>query len=211
MNAPRGSYVYPIAWLFVLMSAVGLSMWIAVRLRRQYTAAQLPAALRLQATGLPFGHRAYGHLVGQVAHARRYQRPLSALILRLVDDDLLEGTDLKGASTCLLAVNRSRYRRLPWRSVRQSVALRLATILREATRESDMVAYDIRYGHFVILFPETTKPQAIQAMQRLYDLIYHRTCVSLRGGVAQFPADGVTLEALLHQAQEDCNLQKESS
>ena len=196
--------MHPIAWLLVLTLAIGLSALAMVLLGRQRDAASPPAALRLQSTSIALDHRAYSQLVSYVAHARRYQRPLSALILSPDDDDL----QIQFPHLPFAGQSRSR-RLLRLESPRQSAALRLTAILHEATRESDIVMYDTRHNHFVILFPETDKPQAVQAMQRLGDLIYQRTSVSLRSGVAQFPADGVTLEALLHSAQTDCNLQKE--
>ena len=77
---------------------------------------------------------------------------------------------------------------------------RVATILRETTRDVDCAA---RYGgeEFVVLLPETKAAGAIETAQRIRtrlatdDLVGGKVSVSI--GVAQFPEDGDAPEALL--------------
>jgi len=80
---------------------------------------------------------------------------------------------------------------------------RVATILRETTRDVDCAA---RYGgeEFVVLMPETRASGAIETAQRIRtrlatdELVGGKVSVSI--GVAQFPEDGDAPEALLARA-----------
>jgi diguanylate cyclase (GGDEF)-like protein len=77
---------------------------------------------------------------------------------------------------------------------------RVATILREATRDVDCAA---RYGgeEFVVLLPETEADGAAETAQRIRARLADDTLVggklTLSFGLAQFPADADTPEALL--------------
>ena len=81
--------------------------------------------------------------------------------------------------------------------------LRIAAVLREATRDVDCAA---RYGgeEFVVLMPETKAPGAIEAAERIRtrlatdERVGGKLSVSI--GVAQFPDDGAAPEALLARA-----------
>ncbi len=80
---------------------------------------------------------------------------------------------------------------------------RIAGVLRETTRDVDCA---VRYGgeEFVVLMPETKAPGAIETAQRIRtrlatdELVGEKLSVSI--GVAQFPDDGDTPEALLARA-----------
>jgi len=80
---------------------------------------------------------------------------------------------------------------------------RIAGVLRETTRDVDCA---VRYGgeEFVVLMPETKAPGAIETAQRIRtrlatdELVGGKLSVSI--GVAQFPDDGDTPEALLARA-----------
>ena len=80
---------------------------------------------------------------------------------------------------------------------------RIAGVLRETTRDVDCA---VRYGgeEFVVLMPETKAPGAIETAQRIRTrlatdkLVGGKLSVSI--GVAQFPDDGDTPEALLARA-----------
>src|SRR4029077_12101763 len=81
--------------------------------------------------------------------------------------------------------------------------LRIAAVLREATRDVDCAA---RYGgeEFVVLMPETKAPGAIEAAERIRTRLTADERVggelSVSIGVAQFPDDGDAPEALLARA-----------
>ncbi len=81
--------------------------------------------------------------------------------------------------------------------------LRIAAVLREATRDVDCAA---RYGgeEFVVLMPETKAPGAIEAAERIRTRLAADERVggtlSVSIGVAQFPDDGAAPEALLARA-----------
>jgi hypothetical protein len=76
----------------------------------------------------------------------------------------------------------------------------VGAILRDAVRGSDLVTYDARHEQYVVLFTESTRLQTWQAARRLRLLLFTRTCLCVRIGLAEFPADGLTLEDLITMA-----------
>jgi hypothetical protein len=146
-------------------------------------------ALASAATGVPLTHRARPQLDGELARAQRYQWPLTVAVVCLETDVLLERTDL------LLTLGENGTARHSQLSIFLAGA-----VLRDAIRGSDFVTYDARRDQYIILFTESTKVQAWKAAQRVQTLVYTRTCLCVRIGLAEFPADGLTLEDLITMA-----------
>jgi hypothetical protein len=146
-------------------------------------------ALASDAPGVPLTQRARPQLAGELARARRYQRPLTVGVMRLDTDAPGEwphlGLACGGNGTVLH---------------NQLLFCHVGAILREAMRGSDLVTYDARQAQYVLLFPESTKSQAVQAARRLRLLVYTRACLRVCIGLAEFPIDGLTLEDLLTMA-----------
>jgi hypothetical protein len=164
--------------------------WLAPwRRRRAVVAVRRAMALAADATGVPLAHRARPQLDGELARARRYQRPLTVAVVRLDPDAAGECTDL-------------------WLTLRGNgtgphspLTFFLAgAVLRAAVRGSDLVTYDAPHAQYVLLFTESTKLQTVQAAHRLQALVYTRTRLDMRLGLAEFPADGLTLEDLITMA-----------
>lgn len=84
----------------------------------------------------------------------------------------------------------------------EALACLTAAGLREILRTSDVVCYDSAEGHFVLGLTESDAATARRAVSRIRSLFQERLGVDLRTGVAQFPADGLTLEDLLSTARE---------
>jgi hypothetical protein len=138
---------------------------------------------------VPLAHRARPQLDGELARARRYQRPLTVAVVRLDTDAPVERTDFLFALGGNGTVPHS-----------QLTFFLAGAVLRDAVRGSDLVTYDARRDQYVILFTESTRLQTLQAAHRLQDLMYARTRLGMRIGLAEFPVDGLTLEDLITMA-----------
>ncbi len=76
----------------------------------------------------------------------------------------------------------------------------ISSLLRDNLRNCDMLTYDVTNDYYVILMPETSASFAEQAMLRLNEIISKRVKVNLRIGIAEFPADGLTIDDLVNHA-----------
>jgi hypothetical protein len=83
----------------------------------------------------------------------------------------------------------------------QVATIVFGSVLQEALRESDIVTYVVAHNQYAILLTESTKAQARRAIERLAALYNQRTLDHLRAGIAEFPADALTLEELIASAQ----------
>ena len=133
-----------------------------------------PLALGVEAGTLPTLHQALPRLGHEVARARRYERPLS--IALIASDDAYAPS---------------------------LITLMLAALVRESVRDTDIVAYAPSLALCIIVMPEAREVGARTAMQRLEALCLERLLIPVRSGVAEFPAAGWTLEALIKQAEAD--------
>lgn len=162
----------------VLLSAT-LLMW---QRRQKLSVIDRAVSLTIQATGIPPYRRSLPQLAQELDRARRCQRPLTAVVLSFQSD---AGLEQKRALVFHLAV------RL------------VGTMLRDAFRASDIVTYDSINDQYVILLIESSKSQALQAVCRLSQRLFKQTAVHFKIGMAEFPADGLTIEDLVIGAQVD--------
>jgi len=81
----------------------------------------------------------------------------------------------------------------------------VGVIARDALRECDIVTYDPIANHYVILLPDSDEDKARQAARRLGELVFRRTALSIRTGVARFPGDGLILQTLVNKAGAACH------
>lgn len=191
--------VFQPLWLFALMP-VGLSLF-AMRLLWQRWRAGMAVhrviTLTSQAMGIPLYACAHPQLTEELARARRYQHPLAVMVMSLnnAPEDMPRGV---GPGTWWSSSAATHLQRL---LVYQLTLSFVGSLLREALRESDMVTYNAAHHQYVIVFPESTSEQALQAGKRLHALCYQHTRLLLHFGVAEFPADGMTLATLVSAAQ----------
>jgi len=169
--------------VFTCISAVTALVLAAVVLERRRVEDQL----RLLAVSDPLtGLSNYGHLVdvleGEVQRSLRTERPFAVLFLDM--DHLKTINDRYGhliGSRCL------------WR---------VAEVLRKACRSIDTAA---RYGgdEFALVLPESDDAAAQLVSRRVNELLAADTRqppVSVSSGIASFPKDGNSAEALLNTA-----------
>jgi hypothetical protein len=74
----------------------------------------------------------------------------------------------------------------------------VASVLREAMRETDIVTFSITGARCLVVIPEAGRAEMRQAMDRL---LAAQPAVPVRIGMAVFPDDGWTLTTLLEHAE----------
>jgi hypothetical protein len=160
-------------------------------------------------------------LDGELRRSRRYERPLSLLVVVPAVDQLPPlgngvrphngngngnghdagdshanggGHGAPGDHEIADAVMRPLF----WAQLR---FLMLGSLLCGTLRESDVVSYAAEFHQFVALLPECDRAAAHRTLDRLHQLYATRMGIGLRVGVAAYPADGLTLDDLLEHAR----------
>jgi hypothetical protein len=151
----------------------------------------------LQASGILLYRSARPQLAQELTRARRYQHPLTVVTMSFAHEQF---TEQQYDLTTEHDDSHGSYVEQQIYSFHFVFPL-VGVIVRDAIRESDIITYDAINNQYVILLPESSKPYAIQAVQRLITLISKRVLISLRVGLAEFPTDGLTIEDLVHRAQ----------
>jgi hypothetical protein len=81
----------------------------------------------------------------------------------------------------------------------------LASVLREVTRDTDIVIYATALRRSLVVMPETSAAAAQQAVGRLQALCARRLHGTMCAGLAVFPDDGWTFEELVRQAEHNAS------
>jgi hypothetical protein len=139
------------------------------------------------------------HLRGEMDRARRYQRPLSVLVVtpHPVDDDgswpvpIGEADAHSNGKKVLLET------RLP-----HLASFLVGSILAGAVRQGDKVTYRTPNDRFVVFLAEADREVARGAVRRIQGMMRERARLGMRVGIATFPEDGLTLSDLLGEAAE---------
>jgi diguanylate cyclase (GGDEF)-like protein len=140
-------------------------------------------------TGL-FNHRRFQEaLHSELLRCERHKRPLGVLMLDV--DFFKKVNDTMG------------------HPAGDELLRRLAEVLSKDLRQTDLIS---RYGgeEFAVLLPETTKSEALQVAERMREAVEQRVNengtwgqqVTVSVGVATFPEDGATAEAVLEAADQ---------
>jgi GGDEF domain-containing protein len=168
------------------------------RFRHAEAAFAHAASLASRTAGIPLFRHSLPELTQEVTRARRYQRPLSIMVLSMQPDQLSEYmSSLFGRGGNGNSANRDR---LLARAA-QLVTVVLGPVLRDVLRQTDIVTYMAAEDQYVILLPESDGAQAERVVERINEHFYTRTFAHLRAGIAAFPADGLTVEDLVARAQ----------
>lgn len=138
-------------------------------------------------TGL-FNHRRFQEaLQSELLRCERHKRPLAVLMLDV--DFFKRVNDSMG------------------HPAGDELLRRLGEVLSADLRQTDLIS---RYGgeEFAVLLPETTKAEALQVAERMREAVELKInqgktwtqVITISGGVATFPEDGATAEAVLDAA-----------
>jgi GGDEF domain-containing protein len=118
----------------------------------------------------------------ELRRARRYQRPLSLMIL-----DIAVAEALHGAAA---------------RTHRIAQCIRLGELLQEVLRETDLPGYEPATQEFVALLPEADSAAAEEVGERIRRLWSAQPgAVNLTIGMATYPEDGLLLDNLMDAAR----------
>jgi GGDEF domain-containing protein len=138
-------------------------------------------------------------LCNELARARRTQRPLSLAVLRLGGDlqpGKTNGSHAAGNGNGTWGMQQM-----------QTLALvfpQFGYILRNALRESDIVACGPAPNEYLVALAETNKEQALHFVRRFSKLALVSPLIEVKAGIAEFPSDGLTIEDLATCAQKTC-------
>ena len=153
----------------------------------------------LQASAVPTYKSTLSKLTTELGRMRRYNRPLTIVVLKIESDQLL--IDMKRD---LFPANGSgsvnSYDHI-MRTIQLVFSL-AGSLLGESLRESDIATYDVATNQYILVLPECDAAQAMQTVQRLKVLLFKRTAGHLVEGVAEFPKDGIIIEDLVAKAME---------
>lgn len=175
VDAPLGS------WLYVVGLLLGVALFLAWQ-RRPATAWGAPPNADM---AVPSYRKSLPRLSQELARMRRYERSLAVLVIDI--DPRLGEADSVSAK----------------RNGRElTVAFwHMGAMLRELTRNSDIVTSDPADDRFVVLLPESNRAQAELAASRLRTPLAASTQLLVRMGVAEFPGDGLIIEELVKSAE----------
>jgi len=145
----------------------------------------LPSVLSTMAEGVD-------RLSAELDRARRYNHSLSVVVLsaspitEFVERQNGTGNAIEGAALET--------------SLPQVVSLLAAGVLRDVVRKSDIVCYWPSENRFVLALAESDVHSGRKALRRIEELFRTRLRLSVHAGLARFPDDGLTLDALVSKA-----------
>lgn len=128
-----------------------------------------------------------GSIYKELRRARRYQRPLSVVTLR-VDQDALQRALPEMIKTVQQAM------------MREYVFANVSRILDENMDDFDTIT--LRDNNFVLILPEKTSDEAWLVAQQLQEVIQEEMHITLQTGMANFPDEAITFETLIEKAIE---------
>jgi hypothetical protein len=137
------------------------------------------------------------NLSAELDRARRYNHSLSIVVLSatpIADHIAHQNGDGSNGSNGT-AESASLETSLP-----QVVSLLAAGVLRDVVRKSDIVCYWPTENRFVMALAESDVQSGRKALRRIEELFRDRLRLSVHAGLARFPDDGLTLDALVSKA-----------
>lgn len=153
----------------------------------------------LARAGVATFRQALPRLRAELDRARRYNRPLTLALLGdarispgAPQAPLLYDANARRAGTVAHAT--------PLAPGSPLIPAVIASLLREMTREVDIVTYAATLGRCMVAMPEATEVQGRQAMTRVGEMCARRLMVPVQARLASFPQDGWTLEELIRRA-----------
>jgi hypothetical protein len=151
--------------------------------------------LSIQAAGVPTYRQTIPAIAAELRRCRRYERPLTVLAVSLgaanvplTGETGANGVDPAAAQVALHS------------GVDCLVFLLLGTLLRDVTRESDLVTYAAEEHVYALFLAEASGEAAVKAARRLARALHERAGVRIRAGIAEFPGHGLTVDALFDHA-----------
>lgn len=138
-----------------------------------------------------FDHRLRAEFQLEMLRSRRFERPLSLLVIQPV----------WGSSK---NIGRSRGEDHPAevdRQLSRGFKRRLGLLVLHHVRRLDKVGWDREEGRYIVICPETPSAGTQVLLSRIQASVSQHLGASVRGGVASSPEDGFELDQLLIQAE----------
>jgi hypothetical protein len=147
------------------------------------------AAIASEAAGVPVYEQAMPLVAAELHRARRYEHPLSVLVLSpdITPSPRANGSAAGSASASIETM--------------YNAFFLLGSLVHDSLRESDIVAFEPDDQLYVAFLSESDDVAARHAARRFRQAYHERTNSSLRVGMAQFPADGFTIDDLVAHAR----------
>ena len=124
----------------------------------------------------------------ELTRSRRHNHPLSLIVIETKPD------------THLATLNRA-VKQAQQTMLERYVTVSLGRIIADLLRRTDLVISEEEYNRFILLCPETDLPEAHMLTERIRTLILARLGVEVNCGIGSFPAEALTFEELVHQAE----------
>jgi hypothetical protein len=134
------------------------------------------------------GPQATNEILAEMARSRRHDRPLSVAVIEPTPDSFSGAVDLAGEE--VQRALRTRY-----------VRGRLARVIADHLRRSDLLFEDPATGRFVVLSPETSPEGAELLVGRIRGAAALLE-IDVRSASASFPEHAIAFEQLLAQAEQ---------
>lgn len=169
--------------------------------RRRTAAVASEAASELSRHAAPVlaFRESLGRFSLEITRARRYRTPLTLVTVQPRADGVYR--------RLMLAANGDSPPDTPPKGevpgeVQELATALLSPLLRGTVRVTDIVAYDTSENDHVVLFTETSRDEALNAVQRVREVVEERFSIQLRIGSVEFPEDGLILDELVEKARE---------
>lgn len=176
------------------MIILGVGTWMAIRVVSYSNQLQKS----IDHVILPkLGHRIYNDIAmakriveHEFIRSRRYNHPITTIVVEPGSDDFEGEEIIEEAINEIRESLKAKY-----------VAQKLAQIIEEETRTTDIVIELNEEGQLIIVCPETTAQDSQGLIERLQTAISKQMGIPINYGVASFPTDAPTFEAVLEKAQ----------
>jgi GGDEF domain-containing protein len=123
----------------------------------------------------------------ELTRSRRYQRPLTLLVIEPDTSALRE--DLQPT-----------LKEIQHNLARRYAMARISEILNREARRTDLIVKQDHPDRFILLCPETASTDSNTLVRRIQDAVQDSLGVSVSWGIASFPEDGLTFEGLVGKA-----------
>jgi hypothetical protein len=151
----------------------------------------------LAALEIPVYRQTVPRLEAELRRARRYERPLSMLVLGA--EPIRRKVHLSWGGEAAVPVTAE---------VEPVLFAFLGGFLRSSLRETDLLASVPESLRYVAFLPEVDGDGAEEAAGRLRADFFELASVHLRAGIAEFPRDGFTIADLFQNASGESNAQR---
>lgn len=154
----------------------------------------------LRAMSLPAYRQMLPRFQLELERARRFERPLSILVVRL-DREQSESVGLR----LRREDRRDREKRILETCGNRIMFAHVGLILQEYLRDMDLTSCDAAGERYVVALPECTGEEAAGLVGRLESLVRRGTGLAVQAGVAELGSDGLVIADVVGKATERCD------